>query len=93
MTVRAAQGEKQLPRAVATKHTKLLEKALPEDRHAFDTVISEIRTDVSEWLWTNILTKQMVNEALDSLANYFLLRNGEVASIHLFFIIDFIPSF
>jgi hypothetical protein len=81
VTVRAAQGQKQLPRATATKHTKLLEKAFPQDRHAFDTVISEIRTDVSEWLWTNILTKQMVNEALDSLANYFLLRNGEVSTI------------
>jgi hypothetical protein len=77
VTVRSAGGQKQLPRNLATSHTKILEKALPHDTYAFDKAISEIRIDVSEWLWANILTKQMVNEALESLGNYFLLRNGE----------------
>jgi gamma-tubulin complex component 4 len=77
LTVRSAPGQKQLPRELALRHTKLLEQALPQDRYAFDKVITEIRTNVSEWLWSNVLTKHMVNEALDSLGNYFLLRNGE----------------
>ncbi|KAG8794278.1 hypothetical protein FRC17_008316, partial [Serendipita sp. 399] len=73
----AAQGQKQLPRQLANDHTKLLESALPQDRYAFDRVIASIRTNVSDWLWSNVLTKKMVNEALNSLSNYFLLRNGE----------------
>ncbi|KIM32251.1 hypothetical protein M408DRAFT_326880 [Serendipita vermifera MAFF 305830] len=77
VTVRAARGQKQLPRTLTTEHTKILERALPQDVYAFDKAIAEIRTNVSEWLWANILTKPMVNEALESLGNYFLLRNGE----------------
>jgi gamma-tubulin complex component 4 len=50
---------------------------LPEARHGFDRVIAEIRTNVSEWLWTNVLTKKAVTETIETLANYFLLRNGE----------------
>ncbi|KAF7307042.1 Gamma-tubulin RING complex protein [Mycena indigotica] len=77
-TVKAAQWQKQLPRRLANEHTQLLQNVLPEDNE-FDQVISQIRTDVSEWLWTNVLTRQDVEEALDSLGNYFLLRNGEFA--------------
>lgn len=77
VTVRAARGQKQLPRNLTTDHTKILEKALPQDIYAFDKAVAEIRTNVSEWLWANVLTKPMVNEALESLGNYFLLRNGE----------------
>ncbi|KAK0465563.1 gamma-tubulin ring complex protein [Desarmillaria tabescens] len=69
-------------RAIATvkaakKHTSLLEQVFPEDRHPFDNVIAQIRTSVSEWLWLNVLTRKDVDDAVDSLANYFLLRNGE----------------
>jgi gamma-tubulin complex component 4 len=65
------------PVSLENDHTKLLEKVLPEDRHGFDRVIAEIRTNVSEWLWTNVLTKKAVTETIETLANYFLLRNGE----------------
>lgn len=77
VTVRQAEGQKRLPRDLATTYTKLLEKVLPQDGHVFDKAISDIRTSVSEWLWTNILTKHDINDALESLGNYFLLRNGE----------------
>src|SRR5258706_1255950 len=77
MTVRNAKSQAQLPRSIENDHTKLLEKVLPEDRHGFDRVIAEIRTNVSEWLWTNVLTKKAVTETIETLANYFLLRNGE----------------
>ncbi|KAJ7070894.1 gamma-tubulin ring complex protein [Mycena amicta] len=77
-TVKAAQWQKQLPRSLATEHTNLLQNVLPEDNE-FDEVISQIRTDVSEWLWAHVLTQKDVEEAVDSLANYFLLRNGEFA--------------
>ncbi|KAF7303297.1 Gamma-tubulin RING complex protein [Mycena kentingensis (nom. inval.)] len=77
-TVKAAQWQKQLPRSLATEHTKLLQDVLPADND-FDQVIAHIRTDVSEWLWHNVLTQKDVEEAVDSLANYFLLRNGEFA--------------
>ena len=77
MTVRSAKSQAQFPRSLENDHTKLLEKVLPEDRHGFDRVIAEIRTNVSEWLWTNVLTKKAVTETIETLANYFLLRNGE----------------
>ncbi|TFK56723.1 gamma-tubulin ring complex protein [Heliocybe sulcata] len=83
-TVKAAKWQKQLPRSLAMEHTKLLERVLPEDQHAFDHVIADIRTNVSEWLWLNVLTRKDVEDAVDSLygtsvhsANYFLIRNGE----------------
>ncbi|KAF7339347.1 Spindle pole body component [Mycena sanguinolenta] len=78
-TVKAAQWQKQLPRDLASEHTKLLQEVLPEDQHAFDRVILQIRTNVSEWLWLNVLTQKDVEDAVDSLGNYFLLRNGEFA--------------
>ncbi|KAJ7161434.1 gamma-tubulin ring complex protein [Mycena crocata] len=78
-TVKAAEWQKQLPRNLASEHTNLLQDVLPEDRHAFDRVILQIRTNVSEWLWLNVLTQKDVEDAVDSLGNYFLLRNGEFA--------------
>ncbi|KAF7347716.1 Gamma-tubulin RING complex protein [Mycena venus] len=57
-TIKAAQWQKQLPRDLASEHTKLLQEVLPEDQHAFD---------------------RDVEDAVDSLGNYFLLRNGEFA--------------
>ncbi|KAJ7631071.1 gamma-tubulin ring complex protein [Roridomyces roridus] len=78
-TVKAAQWQKQLPHSLASEHTALLQEVLPEDQHAFDKVIFQIRTNVSEWLWLNVLTQKDVEDAVDSLGNYFLLRNGEYA--------------
>ncbi|KAG6841773.1 hypothetical protein C0991_007102 [Blastosporella zonata] len=76
-TVKAAKWQKQLPQSLTIAHTSLLENVLPEDQHAFDLVIFQIRTNVSEWLWLNVLTQKDVEDAVESLANYFLLRNGE----------------
>ncbi|KAJ7110068.1 gamma-tubulin ring complex protein [Mycena epipterygia] len=78
-TIKAAQWQKQLPRSLASEHTNLLQDVLPEDQHTFDRVIFQIRTNVSEWLWLNVLTSKDVETAVDSLGNYFLLRNGEFA--------------
>lgn len=76
-TINAVRWQKQLPRDIASEHTMMLESVLPEDQHAFDLVISQIRTNVGEWLWLNVLTRNDIEGALDSLGNYFLLRNGE----------------
>ncbi|KAL4246990.1 Spindle pole body component [Abortiporus biennis] len=78
-TVKKAKWDKQFPRSMTIEHTKLLDNVLPQHQYDFDRVIVEIRTAVSEWLWLNVLTQKDVEEAVDSLANYFLLRNGEFA--------------
>jgi gamma-tubulin complex component 4 len=66
-TVKAAQWKNQIPRQMSVAHTKMLENVLPQDRHAFDSTIQEIRTNISEWLWANVLTQKDVDEAVDSL--------------------------
>ncbi|KAF5312587.1 hypothetical protein D9619_002798 [Psilocybe cf. subviscida] len=66
-TVKAAKWQKQIPRDLAMEHTTMLEGVLPENQHSFDLVISQIRTNVGEWLWQNVLTKKDVDEAVDSL--------------------------
>ena len=66
-TVKAVRWQKQLPREMATQDTAMLESVLPEDQHAFDLVISQIRTNIGEWLWLNVLTKSDVDEAVESL--------------------------
>jgi len=66
-TVKAVKWQKQLPHDISTNHTAMLEGVLPEEQHAFDLVISQIRTNVGEWLWLNVLTKKDVDEAVDSL--------------------------
>ncbi|KAK7465424.1 hypothetical protein VKT23_005402 [Stygiomarasmius scandens] len=76
-TVKAAKWQKQLPVTLAIEHASSLERVLPEDQSSFDRVIAQIRINVSEWLWLNILTMQEVEDVVDALANYFLLRNGE----------------
>ncbi|KAI0094327.1 gamma-tubulin ring complex protein [Irpex rosettiformis] len=76
-TVKTAKWEKQFPRTAAMEYTRLLDGVLPQNQYDFDQVIAEIRTSVSEWLWLNVLTYKDVDEAVESLASYFLLRNGE----------------
>ena len=66
-TVKAAKWQKQLPRRLAAEHTTMLNSVLPEDQHNFDRVVAQIRTNVSEWLWLNVLTWKDVEEAVDSL--------------------------
>uniref|UniRef100_D8PRC8 Spindle pole body component n=1 Tax=Schizophyllum commune (strain H4-8 / FGSC 9210) TaxID=578458 RepID=D8PRC8_SCHCM len=77
-TVKAAKWQKQLPRSLASDHAALLQTALPEDQHAFDRVVTEIRTNISEWLWLNVLTRKDVEEAVDSLLT---ARSGPSAMI------------
>lgn len=69
-TVKTAEWQKQLPRTLAAEHTNMLQDVLPEDQHAFDRVISQIRTNVSEWLWLNVLTQHDVEDAVHSLYVY-----------------------
>ncbi|KAF8140564.1 Spc98 family-domain-containing protein [Boletus edulis] len=76
-TVKKKKWESQIPREQALQHASLLDTVLPEDQYRFDLIISQIRTNVSEWLWLNVLTRKDVEESVVSLANYFLLRNGE----------------
>jgi len=66
-TVKAAKWQKQPPRSLASEHTSMLEAVLPEDQHGFDRVVSQIRINVSEWLWLNVLTQKDVEDAVDSL--------------------------
>lgn len=66
-TVKAARWERQFPRSLAMEHTKMLESVLPQDQYAFDRVIADIRTAVSEWLWLNVLTHRDVEVAVESL--------------------------
>ncbi|KAG9003202.1 hypothetical protein FRB94_003314 [Tulasnella sp. JGI-2019a] len=73
------QAQKQIPRSITMDHAKMLGSVLPQDRFDFDRVIAEIRRVISEFLWTHVLVEKDVEEAVESLADYFLLRNGEFA--------------
>lgn len=73
-TVKAAKWHKQPPRSLAEEHTTLLQTVLPEDHHEFDHVIAEIRTDISEWLWLNVLTHKDVEEAVESLYDSMFIK-------------------
>lgn len=76
-TVKAAKWQKQLPRDLALEHTNLLETVLPEDQHQFDRVVMQIRTNVSEWLWLNVLTRKDVEDAVDSLYAFICFHSYE----------------
>ncbi|KAF8592033.1 hypothetical protein K439DRAFT_1325212 [Ramaria rubella] len=76
-TVKASSKSKQFPRSMAVEHAKLLDGAYPQDRHRFERVIEDVRNNISEWLWLNVLTREDVEGTVESLASYFLLRNGE----------------
>lgn len=77
-TVKAANWQEQPPRRLAMEHTKLLEGVLVEDQHAFDQVIAEIRTDMSEWLWLNVLTQKDVEDAVHSLCVSLFLQHAQM---------------
>jgi len=66
-TVKAAKWQKQLPTAIASHHTLILDSVLPQNQHAFDRVIAQIRFNVSEWLWRNVLTRKDIDDAVNSL--------------------------
>jgi len=66
-TVKAAKWQKQLPTAIASHHTHILHSVLPQNQHPFDRVIAQIRFNVSEWLWRNVLTRKDIDDAVNSL--------------------------
>ena len=66
-TIRAAKWRIQLPRELASEHSKILESVFPQDRHRFDRAIFTIRTNISEWMWLNVLTQKDAEDAVDSL--------------------------
>ncbi len=65
--VKTAGWRAQFPQNLAADHARQLEAALIGDQYAFDRVITEIRTNVSEWLWMNVLTIKDVETSIDSL--------------------------
>lgn len=66
-TVKRLKWHRQIPGTLSLSHVKLLDSALPQDKHAFEGVIAQIRAEISEWLWSNVLTLDDVEDAVDSL--------------------------
>jgi len=54
---------------------------LPEEQHQFDRVVMQIRTNVSEWLWLNVLTRKDVEDAVDSLYVFLSIMSRALANI------------
>ena len=76
MTVQAASGsssrhhhqqQQQHPRSIIIAHAKMLSEVLPQDGYQFEVVIAKIRSNVSEWLWTTVLTRRDVDDAIEFL--------------------------
>lgn len=66
-TIKAARNSKQFPRSMAIQHAKLLDGVYPQDRRLFEQAINDVRSNVSEWLWLNVLTREDVESAVESL--------------------------
>jgi len=66
-TISSSRKSKQFPRSMTIEHANLLDEAYPQDTHQFDQVIDTIRGNISEWLWLNILTREEVQDAVNSL--------------------------
>ena len=66
-TVKSMKWHKQVPSRLSLAHGKLIESVLPQEQRAFEVVIEQIRSEISEWLWSNVLTSADVDEAVDSL--------------------------
>jgi gamma-tubulin complex component 4 len=56
-----------VPRQLAVVHARLLGRVLPQDRYAFDAAIERIKGNISEWLWTRVLTRGDVIGAVECL--------------------------
>ncbi|KAG8920030.1 hypothetical protein FRC00_010568 [Tulasnella sp. 408] len=72
-------SQKQLPKQMIFEYSEAFERVLPQDGFSFDRVVAELRTTISEFLWAHVLKEKDVEEAVESLSEYFLLRNGEFA--------------
>ncbi|KAN0063402.1 hypothetical protein ACQY0O_004568 [Thecaphora frezii] len=66
------------PESMTNQHVALLQRwqSRPSQASGLERAIQEIRMDVSEWLFRNVLTMELVLEALGTLGNYFLQREG-----------------
>ncbi|OCB86154.1 hypothetical protein A7U60_g6743 [Sanghuangporus baumii] len=78
-TVKALKWHRQIPSSISLSHARLIDTVFPQDQHAFEEAIAQVRANISEWLWLNVLTMPDVEDAVDSLANYLLMQNGEFA--------------
>jgi len=68
MTVQtASRSSAPLPRSIAIAHAKMLAEVLPQDGYGFDVVMAKIRSNISEWLWTTVLTRRDVDDAIEFL--------------------------
>ncbi len=73
-----SEGGQMIPAALMASHRERLRDASvrPSQPHLFAKTIADVKQDVGEWLWRNVLTDQAVLSALQDLGNYFLLRSG-----------------
>ena len=70
-----AQGEaqKQIPRAMTVEHVRMLQSVLPQDGYGFDRVVAEVRTQISDFLWTHVLAEKDVEGAVEFLCAFVTL--------------------
>jgi hypothetical protein len=66
-TLKSSKWHKQIPALMSIQHTRLIDSAMPQDLHNFDDAIAKVRLDISEWLWSNVLTLKDVEDAVDFL--------------------------
>lgn len=66
-TVKSMKWHRQIPSRISLAHGKRIESVLPQEQRAFEIVVEQIRSEISEWLWSNVLTSSDVDEAVDSL--------------------------
>ena len=78
-TIKTNKWQNQLPRDLALEYANLLDTVFPEDQYKFDHVVSQIRTNVSEWLWLNVLTRKDVEDTVISLCVALLCNILDVA--------------
>lgn len=57
-----------VPRQLAVVHARLLGRVLPQDRYAFDAAVERIKGNISEWLWSRVLTRGDVIGAVECLS-------------------------
>lgn len=67
IAVKRAPNAKQIPPIIEMEHAKLMGNLSLRDIYQFEDGINQIRNTISEWLWVNILTKEDVEETLESL--------------------------
>lgn len=67
VAVKRVSTAKQIPHEMEVKHTRSISSLSLQDIHQFEDGIDQIRSTINEWLWVNVLTKEDVEETLESL--------------------------